>query len=152
MVDLQDKNYCPDITEISGYVGNSVFLQFCTEIKDTYQCKEKIEYSSCSWERGWNIKFKKAGKTLCTVYPREHYFTVMVVVGKKEKALVEAILPECTAELSEIYNQTQEGNGQRWLMIDLEDQESLYHDVLRLIKIRRNCYTARQINLPDSIT
>lgn len=138
MIDLQDKNYRPVIREISEYVKNPVFMQFCTEIKDTYQCSEKIEYSSCSWEKGWNIKFKKAGKTLCTLYPKECFFKVMVVVGPKEKPLVEAVLPECGAELCNIYQQTQEGNGQRWLMIAIEDRESLYHDTLRLIKIRRN--------------
>lgn len=138
MVDLQDKSYCPTVAEISEYVRNPVFTQFCSELRNTYKCKEKIEYSSCSWEKGWNIKFKKAGKTLCTVYPRETYFTVLVVVGTKERASVEAVLPECTAELSDIYYQTQEGNGQRWLMIDLEDKEGLYQDVLRLIEIRGN--------------
>ncbi len=138
MIHLQNKNHCPTIVEISEYVNNSVFMQFCSEIRDTYQCSEKIEYSSCSWEKGWNLKFKKAGKTLCTIYPREGYFTVLVVVGKKEKTLVEKMLPECTDALSGIYSQTQEGNGQRWLMIDLEDKEGLYHDVLRLIRIRRN--------------
>lgn len=75
---------------------------------------------------------------MCTIYPRECYFTVMVVVGTKEKAAVEAILPECTIELQNIYHQTQEGNGQRWVMIDIEDKEDLYHDLLRLIQIRRN--------------
>ena len=138
MIDLQDKNSCPAIEEISEYVRNPVFMQFCSEIKSAYQCIEKIEYSSCSWAKGWNVKFKKAGKTLCTIYPKEGCFTVMIVVGAKEKASVEEILPECTAELQNIYEQTQEGNGQRWLMIDLEDKESLYHDLLRLIQIRRN--------------
>lgn len=138
MIDLQDKSTCPTLEEIDGYVRNPVFTLFCSEIKDTYKCNEKIEYSSCSLEKGWNIKFKKAGKTLCTIYPRENYFTVMVVVGKKEKASVEEMLPKCTAELQSIYGQTKEGNGQRWLMIDLEDKESLYYDLLRLIQIRRN--------------
>ena len=138
MVDLQNKNYCPTINEIDGYIKNSVFMQFCAEIRNTYKCNEKIEYSSCSWKKGWNIKFKKAGKTLCTVYPGEGYFTVLIVIGTKEKPCIEAILPECTMELSELYNQTKEGNGQRWLMIDLEDKGNLYNDVLRLIQIRRN--------------
>lgn len=62
----------------------------------------------------------------------------MIVVGTKEKAFVEAILPECTTELVDIYHQTKEGNGHRWLMIDLEDKGDLYNDVLRLIQIRRN--------------
>lgn len=138
MIDLQDRNSNPTIETIGEYVRNPVFMEFCLEIKNTYSCNEKIEYSSCCWERGWNIKFKKAGKTLCTLYPRECYFTVMIVIGTKEKTSVEAMLPECTMELSAIYNQTKEGNGQRWLMIDLEDKGNLYNDVLRLIQIRRN--------------
>ncbi len=137
MIDLQDKNYAPVLEEVGEYVGNPVFMNFCTEIKETYGCSEKIEYSCCSMEPGWNVKFKKAGRTLCTLYPKEAYFTVMVVVGLKEKEAVEKILPECTARLQEIYAQTQEGNGQKWLMIDLEDQDSVYQDVFRLIAIRR---------------
>lgn len=139
MVDLQDKDYCPTVEEISEYIRNPVFKRFCSEIENMYKCNKKVEYSACSLERGWNIKFKKGGKTLCTVYPREGYFTAMVVIGKREKASAEAILPECTAELSEIYNRTREGNGQRWLMIDLEDGDALFQDALRFIKIRGDC-------------
>ena len=138
MIDLQDKSACPTLEEIGEYVRNPVFMLLCSEIKDTYQCSEKIEYSSCSLEKGWNVKFKKAGRTLCTIYPRENYFTVMVVVGEKEKASVEEMLPKCTVELQDIYHQTREGNGQRWLMIDLEVKDDLYHDLLQLIRIRRN--------------
>ena len=58
---------------------------------------------------------------MCTIYPRENYFTVLVVVGKKEKDTVKAILQEFNPILRDIYCQTKDGNGQRWLMIDLED-------------------------------
>lgn len=85
MVDLQDKAVCPTLDEIGEYIKNAVFLKFCKRIKETYACSENIEFSSCSMEPGWNIKFKKAGKTLCTIYPREAYFTVMAVIGRKEK-------------------------------------------------------------------
>lgn len=138
MIDLQDKNNCPTLEEIGEYVRNPVFIQFCSEIMDTYKCHETIEYSSCSWEKGFHVKFKKAGKSLCTIYPREGYVTVLVVVGNKEKSLVEEILPDCTVELQSIYHETREGNGQRWLMIDLEDKDGLYNDLMRLIQIRRS--------------
>lgn len=137
MIDLHDKTYCPSLDEIGKCIQNPVFEQFCSEIMEKYKCNEKIEFSSCTWEMGWNIKFKKAGKTLCTIYPRETYFTVMVVVGKNEKETVESILSELTTGLQDIYNQTKEGNGQRWLMIDLEDKDDLYDDIMRLIEIRR---------------
>lgn len=117
-------------------MGNPLFSQFCAEVKDRYQCAERIEFSYCSMEKGWNVKFKKSGKALCTVYPRESYFTAIVVVGQKEKGLVEAALPSCAAALKELYARTREANGQRWLMIDLEDRDDLYRDVFRLMDIR----------------
>lgn len=137
MVDIQDRGYCPTLEEIGEYIKNPVFTQFCTDMKTRYNCNEKIEFSSCSWEFGWNVKFKKSGKNLCTIYPREGYFTVLVVIGQKEMEAVHAILEECTPELRDIYMQTKTGNGQKWLMIDLEDKEKMYSDIFRLIDIRR---------------
>lgn len=136
MIDLENKDYCPSLEEIGAFIRNPAFPQFCAELMETYSCGEKIEYSACSMERGWNVKFKKSGKTLCTIYPREQYFTVMLVIGRKEKESFEAILPDCCPALLEIYNRTKEGNGQRWMMIDLEDRDELYRDVFRGIAVR----------------
>lgn len=136
MIDIKDKAYCPALEEIGEFIHNPVFSQFCAEIKAKFHCREKIEFSSCSWEYGWNVKFKKSGKSLCTIYPREGYFTVLVVIGEKERAQAEAVLQECTPELRELYNQTETGNGQKWLMIDLEDGEEMYTDLFRLIETR----------------
>jgi len=69
--------------------------------------------------------------------PQRKLFSVLVVVGKKEKDAVKAILQEFNPILSDIYCQTKDGNGQRWLMIDLEDKENMYSDIFRLIDIRR---------------
>lgn len=137
MIDIQNKGYCPSLEEIEEFVNNPVFTQFCTEVKVKYKCNEKIEFSSCSWEYGWNVKFKKAGKSLCTIYPKGGYFTVLVVIGQKEKSAVESILHKCTPELRETYRQTETGNGQKWLMIDLEDGENTYTDIFRLLDIRK---------------
>lgn len=138
MIDIQNKSYVPSLDEIAEYIHNPVFLEFCEDIKTKFNAKEQLDFSSCSWEYGWNVKFKKSGKSLCTIYPREEYFIVLVVIGKKQKEAAEAMLPDCSARIKEIYHQTQEGNGQRWLMIDLEDKDKTYGDVLQLIGIRRN--------------
>ena len=58
MIDLNDTTKRPTLEEIGQYINNPVFIQFCSEIKNTYACKETIEFSSCSWEKGWNVKFK----------------------------------------------------------------------------------------------
>ena len=48
MMDLLDHSYQPTLDEISEYIGNPVFGKFCSEIRDKYKGKEKIEFSSCS--------------------------------------------------------------------------------------------------------
>ena len=53
------------------------------------------------------------------------------------KSKVENILCDCAPELRELYEKTRWGNGQKWLMIDLEDQGEMFADVLQLIEIRR---------------
>ena len=79
---------------------------------------------------------EKSQKTLCTIYPRENYFTVMVVIGKKEKDSFEQILPTLHNNIQNIYANTQEGNGQKWLMIDLEDDNKQYEDIKKIINIK----------------
>lgn len=137
LIDLQNYDYCPTLEELGEYVGNPVFGEFCKEIQETYKTESRMEYSKCSWEPGWNVKYKKSGKSLCTIYLREQYFTVLVVIGRKEKERAEELLLTCAPVLQQIYEETKEGNGQRWMMIDLEDADEVYHDVLRLIELRR---------------
>lgn len=137
MIDIKDFTYSPTIDEINDFIKNDLFRDLCTQLEVRYKALFKIEFSKCSWEYGWNVKFKKSGKTLCTVYPREDYFTIMVVVSGKEKEQVENILTELSPVLQQIYYDTEEGNGQRWLIVDLEDPDEVYDGVLRLIDIRR---------------
>lgn len=137
MIDIKNIDYTPDIHEISEYIGNPLFGQFYQYMQKEYKALCKIEYSKDVWARGWNIKLRKAGKGLCVIYPKEQYFTVLVVVGNKEKESVENILPKLSEEIQEIYHTTKEGNGQRWLMIDLKEKNQIYEDTLELIRIRR---------------
>lgn len=136
-IDIKDMNYVPSIDEISAYIGLPLFDMFCKYIDTEYKTKYKIEYSRDVWARGWNVKFKKAGKSLCVVYPKKKYFTVLVVVGNKEKECVENLLSHLSKEIRELYQNTKEGIGQRWLMIDVQSDDCVYQDTLRLIHIRR---------------
>lgn len=138
MTDLiKDINYMPTLDEISNYTGISLFNELCRHMDDTYKAICKIEYSKDVYAQGWNVKFRKSGKSLCVIYPKKDYLTVLVVVSSKEKETVERILPSLSVELQNLYHSTKEGNGQRWLMIDVYSHDSVYEDILKLIQIRR---------------
>ena len=46
---------------------------------------------------------------------------------------MEALLPHLGDAMQEIIQETAEGNGQRWLMIDVEDEGSVYQDIWKLL-------------------
>ena len=102
MIDRKDMGYMPSIDEIGDYIGLPLFQKLCKYMDDEYQAIRKIEYSKDVWERGWNVKFKKAGKSLCVVYPRKNYFTVLIVVGRKEKEKAEELLPALSERIQEL--------------------------------------------------
>jgi AraC family transcriptional regulator len=126
----------PLMETISTYVNSPLWDQLCSYLESGVHSKPEIEYSRCSMEKGWNVKYKKAGRSLCTLYPKQGYFTALVVIGKREWEETESRLPEFTPYLQQLYHQTQTGMGQKWLMIDVTDGEVL-EDVKQCIAIRR---------------
>lgn len=62
----------------------------------------------------------------------------MIVIGKKEKEKFENMLCDFCIEIQEIYSSTREFNNQKWMMIDLEDEDKKYEDVKKILNIRAN--------------
>ena len=136
MFSKENFNHIPSEYEMSNYINNELWDKFCEFMKSNYNVNPIFEFSKCSLEFGWNIKFKKGSRTLCTVYPRENYFCVMIVIGKKEKEQFENMFHSFCIEIQEIYGDTREFNNQKWLMIDLEDEDKKYEDVKKILNIR----------------
>ncbi len=136
MFSKEDFKHIPSEYEMSNFINNELWDKFCEFMKSNYNVNPIFEFSKCSLEFGWNIKFKKGSRTLCTVYPRENYFCVMIVIGKKEKEQFENMFHSFCIEIQEIYGDTREFNNQKWLMIDLEDEDKKYEDVKKILNIR----------------
>ena len=95
-----------------------------------------MEHSRCSMRAGWNIKYNKDGKSLCTRYPMQGYFIALVVVGSREFTEAEFLMPQCSDYVQTVFKNTKTGNGQKWLMLDVRDRE-IMDDVFRLINLRK---------------
>lgn len=137
MIDIENKSCQPSAAQLDAFVGVPLFGELCRYMASEYQVLYKIEYSGDKLLLGWNLKFKKAGRTLCTVYPRPGHFFMLLVVGQKEKERVEALLPTLCEEFRSIYRNTREGMGQRWLLLTFSSHTELYEDALKVIRIRR---------------
>jgi AraC family transcriptional regulator len=85
---------------------------------------------------GWNVKYKKGGRSLCTLYPQEGSFLALVVIGQREIAEAEILLPFLSAYVQQVFAETKTGMQQKWLMIEVKNTEVL-EDVKQLVALRR---------------
>ena len=92
-----DKYKQPSEAEVRDFVNTGLLDDIDSHMRDNYKVKPKYAYSACAMDgniwRGWNIKYQKSGKSLCTLYPQQGYFLALVP-GKSfevrsEEALVD---------------------------------------------------------------
>ena len=65
---LYSKEKSPSLEQVTEYINNSLWADFNNRIQSTYRTRPCMEHSRCSMQAGWNIKYKKGGKSLCTLY------------------------------------------------------------------------------------
>ncbi len=68
--------------------------------------------------RDYTIRYRKSGKTLVTLYPASKSLTVLVVLGKKEVAKVEAFESKLSDKTRELFRKTNQLHDGRWLWIN----------------------------------
>lgn len=125
----------PEPAQIAQNIAHPCYEELVSFIEETYRISPQIEYSKCSMARGWNVKYKKGNRSLCTIYPEVGSFCCMVVIGRKEEEETRTVLPACTEYVRELYQNTQPMNGGRWMMIEVSNQEIL-KDVKKLLQLR----------------
>jgi AraC family transcriptional regulator len=133
--DKTDETRIPSIETISADVNSPLWGRLCETIELFYRSKPLLEYSRCSMQFGWNVKYKKAGRSLCTLYPMEGYFIALIVIGSRERDEFELALPSFSPYTQELYRETRQGMDQKWLMFHVTD-DAVLEDVIRCVEIR----------------
>jgi AraC family transcriptional regulator len=86
-------------------------------------------------QKGWNVKYKKGGRALCTLYPMAGHFLALVVIGQREEQSMPDVLPELKEETQALYHRTPSLMGGRWLMLNIADDAAL-QDLISLVRLR----------------
>lgn len=132
--ELYTKENEPRWENIENYVYSPLWDDLCGFIEKTWLVFPKVEYSCCSAQKGWNVKYKKGDKSLCTLCPMNGYFIALVVIGKKEEAGAELVLPACSGDTQNVFRRTPFSPGGRWLMLEVRDSAVLAD--VKLIRLR----------------
>lgn len=129
------KGHPPTPDQIDEFICNPLWTNFNEKIYEIFKTEPRMEYSCCSMQPGWNIKYKKNGKSLCTLYPMKGYFIALVVIGPREMNDAEWMMPSCPESIQKVFRETQAGQGQKWLMLEVQDSE-ISDCILNLIALR----------------
>lgn len=130
------KEDAPTMAQMTAYIASPLWEDLNAYLQAAYSAAPQQAFSGCSGQPGWNVKYVKGGKALCTLYPMKGYFTALVVVGEKERTEVELQLPTYTQYVQGVHARAGSLMGAKWLMIDVKDEGTLA-DVKRLIGVRR---------------
>ena len=125
----------PTFEAIDTFINNPLWNDLNAYLQKAYATKPKIVYSGCSLQPGWNVKYHKSGKSLCTLYPMEGFFIALVVVGPKQMTEAELCMPLCCAYTQALFVSTEIFMGSRWLMMHVTDAD-VEQDVRRLVGLR----------------
>lgn len=93
------------------------------------------------WDKGfgcWQVeyKYRRGGKTLCTLYAREGEAVLLITYGKAEREKFDLIRDSVSEELQRIYDETKTLHDGKWLWIPLDDALKT-EDMLAMLKIKR---------------
>jgi len=62
-------------------------------------------------QKGWNVKYQKSGKSLCTLYPEQDSFTVLIVIKLEMVDMIEVISTTYDPAVLEIVRSARPFNG-----------------------------------------
>ena len=133
--DAYSKKEQPTIYQIEEFVNNKLWEKMDRFLQQNYNTSRKIEHSSCSWQPGWNVKYKKSGKSLCVLYPMSGYFIILVTIREAELDEAEALVSMCNTYTQNVFANAKVTNGQKGIMFEIKDEETL-KAVTSLIELR----------------
>ena len=127
----------PKMEEIRGLVGESCFsvwTKLCAAIEEKYDMERLWNSGGKAWD--YEYKYRRGGKTLCSLYASEDVIGFMVILGKAEREKFEMCRQKFLAEIQKAYDEAQTYHDGKWIMF-LPKDTSLFDDFMRLLEIKR---------------
>jgi len=105
-------------------------------INTHYKITEKWDAKKPTSEYRNELKLQSANKTLITLYLREGYFEANIVFGKGDIEKFETARDTFGTEILELYDSVEICHGQRWLFIEMRD-DNLLEDIKNMLLLKK---------------
>jgi hypothetical protein len=139
---IMDGSNMPTYDDIIDYINlpaRELWKRINLFIQQRYEASPKIMYSKCSAKPGWNVKYQKSGKSICTLYPEKDGFVALVVITLDLLPVIEVLSEEFTEGALNTIKGARPFNGTLWLMLTVSSAETL-EDVKQLLLLKHKTY------------
>ena len=127
----------PNEQELKNLLGESLFeiwTKLCAAIDEKYDMDRLWDNGGKAWT--YEYKYRRGGKTLCSLYARENCIGFMIIFGKNEREKFEASRESYSEQIQTIYDAAKTYHDGKWVMFQPVDTV-LFDDFVRLLEIKR---------------
>ena len=134
---MMDKAREPTEEEMMSFVGEkakAAWTELRQFIKDSYDFVPETVFYGAKY--GWTVRYRRSGKTLCSLFPEKGGFSVLLVLGRKDSEKALSMRDELSIRMNTILRSTEQLHDGRWLwirMLAINDVD----DVKKLLQTKR---------------
>jgi len=134
MIDKARKLTEEEMVSFIGERAEEAWLEMRRFIEEHYDFVPETVFYGAKY--GWTVRYRKSGKTLCSLFPEKGGFTVLIVLGRKESEKVLSMRDELNSKIRKLLEDTKQLHDGRWLWIRLLTTDDT-DDIKKLLQIKR---------------
>ena len=132
---MLDEDHEPSEKEILAAIGvGDLWLDLKQYLEQRYDFLPEVVFYGKKY--GWTVRYRKSGKTLCSLIPEYGAFIVLIVLGRREAEKAAEIFDELSPMTQKLIGSTKELNDGKWLWIRVQKPAHI-EDVKRLLVTKR---------------
>jgi hypothetical protein len=131
-----DGTHPPVEKEIADFIGEpakGAWVRLGRFLEENYDIVPEMIFSG---KHGWDVRYRKSGKTLVTLTPEKGAVRILIVLGREESEKALSMRNELSPQMYELIENTKQLHDGRWLWIRLFQTEDA-EDVEKLLPIKR---------------
>ena len=120
--------------ELLGQPLFEVWQELCSVIDEKYDMERLWNTGGKNWT--YEYKYRRGGKTLCSLYAKKNSLGFMIIFGKDERAKFEEIRETLSDSVCRQYDEATTYRDGKWVMFEPTDT-SEFDDYMKLLAIKR---------------
>lgn len=129
-----DKEHRPTEKEIKRALGKryGLYKALIDFMKRSYQLDGELSYGGKNY--GWNLWFRRSGKTLLNLFPQDGFCIAQVVLGKEQ--IEKAKVLKLGKRVAEVFSKASQFHDGRWLYAPVKTAKDA-KDIQDLVALKR---------------